>query len=118
MARCARRLSAGSAKSSRVLVRRPSTRTEVLSAKQTTTASFRTTSTKANASARKSVATARASTKTSGAVLRPHQTVRSSIGAELGSLRYLSYLVEGGAEPNLLRGWDDGIVDAEGDDGT
>jgi len=27
-------------------------------------------------------------------------------------------MLDGGAEPNLLRGWDDGIVDAEGDDGT
>ena len=118
MAACARRLAAGSEKSSRGLVRRTSTRTEV-SANQTTTASFRTTSTKAYTSARNYATAAQTATKTCGAALRSHQTLlRSAIGAELGSLRYLSYLVEGGAEPNLLRGWDDGIVDTEGDDGT
>ena len=44
--------------------------------------------------------------------------VRSAIGSETSSLRYVGYMLDGGAEPNLLRGWDDGIVDAEGDDGT
>ena len=46
------------------------------------------------------------------------QQVRSAIGSETSSLRYVGYMLDGGAEPNLLRGWDDGIVDAEGDDGT
>ena len=44
--------------------------------------------------------------------------VRTAIGSETSSLRYVGYMLDGGAEPNLLRGWDDGIVDAEGDDGT
>eukprot|EP00563_Minutocellus_polymorphus_P017715 CAMPEP_0197718548 /NCGR_PEP_ID=MMETSP1434-20131217/2668_1 /TAXON_ID=265543 /ORGANISM="Minutocellus polymorphus, Strain CCMP3303" /LENGTH=130 /DNA_ID=CAMNT_0043303223 /DNA_START=36 /DNA_END=428 /DNA_ORIENTATION=- len=42
---------------------------------------------------------------------------RTAIGSEVSSLRYVGYMLDGGAEPNLLRGWDDGI-DAEGDDGT
>lgn len=44
--------------------------------------------------------------------------VRTAIGSETSSLRYVGYMLDGGAEPNLVRGWDDGIVDAEGDDGT
>jgi len=44
--------------------------------------------------------------------------VRTAIGNETSSLRYVGYMLDGGAEPNLLRGWDEGIVDAEGDDGT
>ena len=43
---------------------------------------------------------------------------REAIGSETSSLRYVGFMLDGGAEPNLLRGWDDGIVDAEGDDGT
>ena len=46
------------------------------------------------------------------------QQIRTAFGSEVSSLRYVGYMLDGGAEPNLLRGWDDGIVDAEGDDGT
>eukprot|EP00562_Extubocellulus_spinifer_P004136 CAMPEP_0178525990 /NCGR_PEP_ID=MMETSP0696-20121128/30486_1 /TAXON_ID=265572 /ORGANISM="Extubocellulus spinifer, Strain CCMP396" /LENGTH=119 /DNA_ID=CAMNT_0020157459 /DNA_START=237 /DNA_END=596 /DNA_ORIENTATION=- len=44
--------------------------------------------------------------------------IRAAIGVEASSLRYVQTLISGGAEDSLERGWDDDIVDAEGDDGT
>mmetsp|Transcript_14881 Transcript_14881/g.32379 ORF Transcript_14881/g.32379 Transcript_14881/m.32379 type:complete len:139 (-) Transcript_14881:4-420(-) len=46
------------------------------------------------------------------------RSIRTAIGVEASSLRYVQTLISGGAEDVLDRGWDDNIVDAEGDDGT
>lgn len=78
-----------------------------------TAAARRTASTCASTSGANSNSSFR--TATSHANLRK---IRTAVGSEVSSLRYVGYMLDGGAEPNLLRGWDDGIVDAEGDDGT
>jgi len=54
----------------------------------------------------------------SAAVRSNLRLLRTAIGVESSSLRYIQTLVSGGAEDVLERGWDDNIVEAEGDDGT
>ena len=100
------------------------TRTQASTASSQRTATT-TTTTRITAAARRTASTC---ASTSGANSKSSfrtatsranvQQFRTAIGSEVSSLRYVGYMLDGGAEPNLLRGWDDGIVDAEGDDGT
>ena len=97
----------------------------VSSQRTATTTTTTTTTTRITAAARRTASTC---ASTSGANSKSSfrtatsranvQQFRTAIGSEVSSLRYVGYMLDGGAEPNLLRGWDDGIVDAEGDDGT
>lgn len=101
------------------------TRTQASTVSSQRTAMTTTTTTRITAAARRTASTCASTsgansnssfrTATSHANLRK---IRTAVGSEVSSLRYVGYMLDGGAEPNLLRGWDDGIVDAEGDDGT